>query len=258
MHNHLGPLHHITCMVVLTGSQIRFASSSPNTPTWDMRPNQGEGDQAHQDPPRRAPPWSLPGEERLWGPMSLLIHVLDAQESRSLFCAFFQHESSSHFQIWKYSCIGHTWKLLPYCPCWALEHPHKWGPRALQNFPVFSSKTQIFFWHFCARLMGSSSSSWSCPGWPRLDPCPLHQGRRKRWSQWTMEREKLKAKPWPANTWQMSRHLAAKEESLSSTAVIVVYFWIRNFLEEPENCTCFFFRSSSCYANRIGVSISTN
>ena len=39
-----------------------------------------------------------------------------------------------------------------------------------------------------------------------------------------MEREKLKAKAWPAYTWQMSRHLAAKEESLSSTAVIVVYF----------------------------------
>ena len=149
-----------------------------------MRPNQGEGDQAHQDPPRRAPPWSLSGEERLWGPMSLLIDVVDVQESRSLFCVFFQHESSSHFQIWKYSCIGHTWKLLPYCPCWALEHPHKWGPRALQNCPVFSSKTQIFFWHFCARLMGSSSSSWSCPGWPRLDPCPLRQGRRRSWSQW--------------------------------------------------------------------------
>ena len=38
------------------------------------------------------------------------------------------------------------------------------------------------------------------------------------------EREKLKAKPWPANTWQRSRHLAAKEESLSPTAVILVCF----------------------------------
>ena len=37
-------------------------------------------------------------------------------------------------------------------------------------------------------------------------------------------REKLKAKPWPASVWQRSRHLAAKEESLSPTAVILVYF----------------------------------
>ena len=39
-----------------------------------------------------------------------------------------------------------------------------------------------------------------------------------------IEREKLKAKPWPASVWQKSRHLAAKEESLSPTAVILVYF----------------------------------
>ena len=39
-----------------------------------------------------------------------------------------------------------------------------------------------------------------------------------------MEREKLKAKPWPTSAWQKSRHLAAKEESLSPTAVILVYF----------------------------------
>ena len=37
-------------------------------------------------------------------------------------------------------------------------------------------------------------------------------------------REKLEAKPWPASIWQSSRHLVAKEESLSPTAVILVYF----------------------------------
>ena len=37
-------------------------------------------------------------------------------------------------------------------------------------------------------------------------------------------RQKLKAKPWWASVWQRSRHLVAKEESLSPTAVILVYF----------------------------------
>ena len=53
---------------------------------------------------------------------------------------------------------------------------------------------------------------------------PLPLASREKEKLEPMEREKLKAKPWPANTWQMSRHLAAKEESLSSTATIVVNF----------------------------------
>ena len=35
-----------------------------------------------------------------------------------------------------------------------------------------------------------------------------------------IEREKLKTVPWLVSAWQKSRHLEAKEESLSPTAVI--------------------------------------
>ena len=52
-----------------------------------------------------------------------------------------------------------------------------------RSVQFFSTKTQIFFWHFFARFM-ASSSSWSCPGLQRFDPCPWRQGRRRRWSQW--------------------------------------------------------------------------
>ena len=37
-----------------------------------------------------------------------------------------------------------------------------------------------------------------------------------------IEREKLKALPWLASVWQKSKHLVAKEDSLSPTAVILV------------------------------------
>ena len=37
-------------------------------------------------------------------------------------------------------------------------------------------------------------------------------------------REKLKVKPWLVSVWQRSRHLKAKEDSLSPSAVIFVYF----------------------------------
>ena len=37
-----------------------------------------------------------------------------------------------------------------------------------------------------------------------------------------IEREKLKALPWLASAWQKSKHLDAKEESLSTTAVILL------------------------------------
>ena len=54
----------------------------------------------------------------------------------------------------------------------------------------------------------------------RAGPLPLVSREKEKVEP--TEREKLKAKPWPANTWQRSRHLAAKEESLSPTAVILV------------------------------------
>ena len=69
---------------------------------------------------------------------------------------------------------------------------------------------------------------------------PLSLVSREKENVELTEREKLKAKPWPASVWQKSRHLAAKEESLSPTAVILVYFWIKNLLEGPENLTCLF------------------
>ena len=37
-------------------------------------------------------------------------------------------------------------------------------------------------------------------------------------------RVKLKVKPWLISVWQRSRHLEAKEDSLSPSAVIFVYF----------------------------------
>ena len=39
-----------------------------------------------------------------------------------------------------------------------------------------------------------------------------------------MLREKLISKPWLVSAWQKSKHLMAKEELASSTAVILVYF----------------------------------
>ena len=38
-----------------------------------------------------------------------------------------------------------------------------------------------------------------------------------------IEMEKLKSLPWLASVWQRSKHLLAKEESLSPTAVILMY-----------------------------------
>ena len=52
----------------------------------------------------------------------------------------------------------------------------------------------------------------------RAGPLPLVSRENEKVE--LMVREKLKAKPWPANTWQRSRHLAAKEESLPPTT-----FW---------------------------------
>ena len=53
---------------------------------------------------------------------------------------------------------------------------------------------------------------------------PLSIASREKEKVEPILREKMKTKPWLANVWQRSRHLVAKEESLSPTAVILVYF----------------------------------
>ena len=53
---------------------------------------------------------------------------------------------------------------------------------------------------------------------------PLFLASREKEKVEPILREKLKAKPWLANVWQRSRHLVAKEDSHSPTAVILVYF----------------------------------
>ena len=68
---------------------------------------------------------------------------------------------------------------------------------------------------------------------------PLSLASREKEKEEPTLREKLKTKPWPASVWQRSRHLAAKEESLSPIAVIfVVHFWTMNYLEGPGNQAC--------------------
>ena len=41
--------------------------------------------------------------------------------------------------------------------------------------------------------------------------------------------------PWLVSVWQKSKHLMAKEELALSTAVILVYLWISNCLEGPND-----------------------
>ena len=51
--------------------------------------------------------------------------------------------------------------------------------------------------------------------------CPLSRAKAK--LEPTV-RENLKAKPWLISVWQRSRHLEARADSFSPTAVILVYF----------------------------------
>ena len=53
-----------------------------------------------------------------------------------------------------------------------------------------------------------------------------------------VERE-VDSMPWLVSVWQKSKHLMAKEELALSTAVILVYFWISNCLEGPDDHACF-------------------
>ena len=57
-----------------------------------------------------------------------------------------------------------------------------------------------------------------------FETTPLPLASREKEKEEPILREKLKAKPWLANVWQRSRHLVAKEDSHSPTAVILVYF----------------------------------
>ena len=61
--------------------------------------------------------------------------------------------------------------------------------------------------------------------------------------------ENWKALPWLDSAWQKARHLVAREESVSSTLAILVYFWIKPKMELEERkgmSFCYCTRKDNC------------
>ena len=101
----------------------------------------------------------------------------------------------------------------------------------MEGFASFPGRPSCV-WHFAWRKMGLASS-WSCLEWPRPEPCPLHQGRRRRRSQlWGRSGRPSLGQPASSDMETMSDFLWNK----SLACISVFIFNCADFLSQISVC----------------------